>query len=281
MDVDALGRYERGSVQQADQHDRIRFCSANNGLPPSYALARREIDPMTGAALQLRIRSKRPNGRGNMLLALATPDLAIVPGVSPGAYIDILTPMGAIRHFLCNGPWEQTAYEICVRLDTSSRGGAAYLHNLAVGQAVEVLPASGGFAAAAGPHVLLAEGIGVSPLVAMARTLSQAGSGFRLHAFVKDAEDQAFAEELTIGYFAHRCRLHVSAEPVSATECMEEAIRDIIPDTTVIICGSRSFVGHARAAITAIGLPPRLVHDEIIAEAARDSQVWRELAKSA
>ncbi len=116
---------------------------------------------------------------------LAAPDGAPLPDWTAGAHVDVTIPgVGSRSYSLIEtepreGP--PRAYRLAILLETASRGGSAYMHRLAVGDRVEITPPINQFPLvdAPGEIALVAGGIGVTPLLAMARDLKASGAASR------------------------------------------------------------------------------------------------------
>lgn len=120
--------------------------------------------------------------------------------VEPGAHIDLYLPGGLIRQYsLTNAPGDRSAYRIAVQLEPAGRGGSRAMHGLSVGDRVRVGRPRNSFSLdrTAPHHLLLAAGIGITPIIAMADTLAQAGTSFTLHYATRDANGVLFRDRLS------------------------------------------------------------------------------------
>jgi tetrachlorobenzoquinone reductase len=132
-------------------------------------------------------------------LEFAAPDL---PRYSPGAHIDLHLPNGMVRSYSLVPPRAEAPghYRVAVLNTPGGRGGSACVHlGLRVGQIVRISPPRNNFACdlAAEHSVLLAGGIGITPLYAMARALTVAGRSAELIYCARSRSTAAFMKELT------------------------------------------------------------------------------------
>jgi ferredoxin-NADP reductase len=100
-----------------------------------------------------------------------------------------------------------------VKLDAKTRGGSKWLHDEArVGTRFEIGGPRNNFPLKEdAPHtVLIAGGIGITPIWCMAQRLEEIGAPFEVHYAVRSREDAAFLAELE--RMARRLRLHVDVE---------------------------------------------------------------------
>ncbi len=128
-------------------------------------------------------------GSQNLAVRLVARDGRPLPAWQPGAHIDLHLPCGIIRQYSLTGPEDaDDGYLICVALEKASRGGSRYIHQqLRPGQTLLISPPRNLFPLRAAERVtLLAAGIGITPLYAMALRLEAEGVPFTLHYYLKN-----------------------------------------------------------------------------------------------
>lgn len=117
-----------------------------------------------------------------------------------GAHLDVTTPAGPVRQYsLCGDPARPTVYTIAVKREPASRGGSKSMHaSLEVGSALGVAGPRNHFPLemAATRTLLIAGGIGVTPIYAMAQTLAAAGRPWELVYCARSQAHAAFLAEL-------------------------------------------------------------------------------------
>ncbi|SOY64338.1 Vanillate O-demethylase oxidoreductase [Cupriavidus taiwanensis] len=169
-----------------------------------------------------------------------------LPGFTAGAHIDLHLGPGLIRQYsLCNGPEQSDSYTIAVKREAQSRGGSSAMHDrLRVGDRIGVTGPRNNFplAADAREHLLLAGGIGVTPLLSMARYLRATGKPFRLEYFTRSASHTAFGELLSGPEFADRVTLHHGVEPAEMAAYLQERLAWRPDGRHVYACGPRPFM---------------------------------------
>lgn len=123
-----------------------------------------------------------------------------LPPFSAGSHIDVDTGSGITRQYsLCNNPKDRRRYIIGVLLHRDSCGGSRAMHeDLAVGDRVQISPPRNHFplAHSARRSLLLAAGIGVTPILCMAERLSRVGPDFSMHYCVRSLAQAAFIERI-------------------------------------------------------------------------------------
>lgn len=154
--------------------------------------------------LSLLVRQIRFEASGINSYELVHPQGEELPPFSAGAHIDIDLPNGMTRQYsLCNSPAERHRYVIAVLRDEKGRGGSKALHEaLRVQDLATVSAPRNNFELApdAKKVILLAGGIGVTPLKSMAHALDRAGIPFELHYCARNPGCAAFREELGIAW---------------------------------------------------------------------------------
>ena len=122
------------------------------------------------------------------------------PAFSAGAHLDLHLPNGMRRSYsLVNAPQERYRYVIGVLRERAGRGGSQCVHeSLRVGMRLQLSPPRNHFALqeSATHSVLVAGGIGITPLLCMARRLHSLGLSFEMVYCARSRSTAAFVEEL-------------------------------------------------------------------------------------
>jgi phthalate 4,5-dioxygenase reductase subunit len=155
--------------------------------------------------------------RGIQLFELRDPRGADLPAFTAGAHIAVRTPAGPMRHYsLANDPAERDRYVIAVKREAQGRGGSRSLvDGVRAGSELEIGAPDNQFALdpRARSFVLIAGGIGITPMRSMLLTLArEAAEGqpraFRLVYLTRDPESTAFRSELQQAPFASHVVIH-------------------------------------------------------------------------
>lgn len=153
---------------------------------------------MSENALQLTVRRMTWEADGVLSVELTHPDGKPLPAWTPGAHLDVHVG-GHIRQYsLCGDPHESDVYRIGVLNETASRGGSRHIHTkLRPGQQITVSEPRNNFALedAAG-YVFVAGGIGITPLLAMAREATRRNTSWRMVYGGRSRASMAFTAEL-------------------------------------------------------------------------------------
>ena len=118
---------------------------------------------------------------------------------TPGAHVTIRTPSGAMRRYsLINDGVAPENYVIAVKREPASRGGSESMHESAIeGTLLQLTAPENEFELVDAPrHLLVAGGIGITPISAMARQLASQGKPFELIYCTRSAAETAYLDEI-------------------------------------------------------------------------------------
>lgn len=196
--------------------------------------------------LKLLVRQVRFEGRGINSYELVDPEGAQLPSFTAGAHIDIHLADGVVRQYsISNAPRERHRYVIAVLRDERGRGGSKALHDqLRVQDIVRVSRPRNNFHLVDGAHrvLLIAGGIGVTPLKAMAHELDDAGIDYEMHYCAKDARSAAFAEEFEPMRASGRLHFHFDGGDPSAGLDIRDLLNTPREGEHVYYCGPGGFM---------------------------------------
>lgn len=133
-----------------------------------------------------------------------------LPTFTPGAHITVRTPSGAMRRYSLVSDGEETAqYRIAVKREVASRGGSASMHDeAAIGAELEIEPPENTFPLSeANEYLLIAGGIGVTPIYSMARELVRQDKRFTIIYCTRSKDDTAYLDEMS-DEFGDRLVIH-------------------------------------------------------------------------
>ena len=200
------------------------------------------------ATLELFVRQVRYEGRNIQSYELVDPAGTELPPFSAGAHIDVHLANGVIRQYsLCNSPADRHRYVIAVLRDEKGRGGSKAVHEqLQVQGRVRVSVPRNNFELAQGARkvILIAGGIGVTPLKSMAHQLADAGDvDYELHYCARDAQCAAFTEDLQTLVDTQRLHFHFDDGDPSRGLDIAALLRDQAQEGThVYYCGPAGFM---------------------------------------
>ncbi|MFJ9587984.1 PDR/VanB family oxidoreductase [Streptomyces acidicola] len=179
-------------------------------------------------------------------LRLAKLDGTPFPTYEAGAHIDVFGPTGVLRQYsLASDPRDPSSVVIAVKREAESRGGSAALHQVAVGDHLKIGKPRNLLALAedADRHLLVAGGIGVTPLLSMAHELHSRGAGFELHYFARARDEVAFIDLLeNRAEFRYRVTLHIGNPRTEHCGIFESLTSSLTAESHVYTCGPVGFM---------------------------------------
>ncbi|MFW0794846.1 PDR/VanB family oxidoreductase [Gordonia sp. CPCC 205515] len=196
-------------------------------------------------------------------LYLSKPDGTSVGSYSPGAHIDILGPTALTRQYsLCSRPDGRESFAVAIKREANSRGGSVALHELQVGDTLQISEPRNllGIFDDAQHHVLVAAGIGITPMLSMARYMDVHDISFELHYFARTAEEAAFLPILQ-DRCPEKLHAHLGVTRDEQEVLLKAAFAGIDPNTHVYVCGPDGFMTKV-VALAEQYVPADAVHFE-------------------
>ncbi|WDK31461.1 PDR/VanB family oxidoreductase [Xanthomonas campestris] len=196
---------------------------------------------------------------------------AQLPAFEAGAHVDLHLPDGLVRQYsIASAPHVRDHYLLCVKLADASRGGSRHLcEQLAPGDRLRISTPRNLFPLHPGErHVLLAAGIGITPLLSMAQALEARGEPFVLHYYARRHADVAFSQRLQQGFTHGQVYLHLSDGGQSPRVHVPEELRQARARDQLYLCGPAAFMDHFTVLAKAHGWTAAQLHREHFAAAA-------------
>ncbi|MFD5876653.1 PDR/VanB family oxidoreductase [Streptomyces sp. NPDC060322] len=153
---------------------------------------------MSEASLRLTVRRMTWEAEGVLSVELAHPDGKPLPAWTPGAHLDVHAGGQVRQYSLCGDPHTPDVYRVGVLNEPASRGGSRFVHTqLRPGQQITVSEPRNRFELEdADAYVFVAGGIGITPLLAMAREAARRGTAWRMVYGGRSRASMAFTGEL-------------------------------------------------------------------------------------
>lgn len=192
-------------------------------------------------------------------------DGSALPEFSAGAHIDVHMPNEWVRQYsLCNAAQQRDRYVIAVLRDPKSRGGSAAMHEcVQEGDLLQISEPKNHFPLLPAKNtLLLAGGIGITPMISMAEELNAQGAAFELHYVSRSIDRTAFADRLKKASYSSQVHFHVNAEGVSRSFDVASCVASVRADARVYVCGPQGFIEATVKACAAAGWPSDRVHRE-------------------
>ncbi|WP_136680952.1 PDR/VanB family oxidoreductase [Neptunomonas sp. XY-337] len=226
---------------------------------------------MASQSIPVRVVTAETVAKNIRAYTLAREDGETLPAFGAGAHIDVLTDNGLTRQYsLCGDPTNTQEYKIAVQLEEQGRGGSSWIHaNIHTASEIQINPPRNHFELdeSADHYLLIAGGIGITPIMLMGQRLQALGKNFSFYYLARSLEHAAFAEQLR-NTFGERLHCYFS-DAVDERLNIAELFAQQSEVTEIYTCGSEHLL---QAILDAAEPHPNLtVHFERFAAVEQDN----------
>ncbi|MCC7412059.1 MAG: pyridoxamine 5'-phosphate oxidase family protein [Gammaproteobacteria bacterium] len=227
------------------------------------------VDEMGSGVLKLVVTGMRQMTPRVRAYELRAPDWSDLPHVTAGAHlaVPVRLPEGSVvtrQYSLATHPRRRDVYEIAVLREQAGRGGSAAIHatwrigtRLALDHPANQFPLHDDER----PAVLIAGGIGITPIKAMAEEIKARGNPFELHYSGRTAADMAYRDRLA-SEFPGQLQLHFTRSPGGSRLDLRSIMRAAPADALFYICGPGRLIEAASTAARELAIPAGRVQYE-------------------
>ena len=206
--------------------------------------------PKDRLPIDMRVAAIHDETPGIRVIELTPVDGRSLPRMEAGTHIDLHLKNGLVRQYsLVTG--NPAGYTIAVKREDNGRGGSLAVHALAVGDVLPVGKPRNNFVLyeTAPRFVLVAGGIGITAMLAMARRLDRLGKPHTLHVCARDEASVPFRDELM------KLGAQIHLDRADGTSSLDPAQVLVGPrdGTLLYLCGPAGFMGWLRGAALAQG----------------------------
>lgn len=219
--------------------------------------------------MQLRVQAIRALTADIRAFELVDPAGNLLPAFDAGAHLKVrVMPGSGVKttrsYSLVGTTQDRLRYEIAVLHLRGGQGGSAWMHEaVQVGDLLEIDGPSNAFPLApqADRSVLLAGGIGITPLLCMARELAGAGRPVELHYFGRSPDAMAYRAELQA---LHGLVLHeyTGLDAAASAAAIQRCVGQAGPADHLYVCGPAAMLDAALDIAARQGWPSAQVHHE-------------------
>jgi vanillate O-demethylase ferredoxin subunit len=206
-------------------------------------------------------------------LELSAVDGGELPKFEAGAHVEITTDAGLRRSYsLANGPKERRRYVLAVLREVDAQGLSTWMHDrVSVGDILEAAPPLNNFRLAPGAdeHIMIAGGIGITPLLSMGYRLRHLGARRTLHYCTKSPGQTAFTDEVK-EVFGDRLFFHFDGGDPAKGIKLDQVLGKRPPGAHLYVCGPSGLMDAVRQA--AARWPEDTVHFELFQPRASPKQ---------
>ena len=199
----------------------------------------------------LRVTRKAEIARDIHLFELRDPDGGLLPAFEAGSHLPVQVPGGAMRHYsLCGDPQDTARWQLAVKREAQGRGGSRRLvDEVAQGDTLMVGEPANLFALSekARSFILVAGGIGITPMMAMLHALRAEGlRPFKLYYFSRDPQGAAFLQELADPELAGRVVIHHDHGDPARSYDLWKIFEKVSAGAHVYCCGPQGLMDAVR-----------------------------------
>lgn len=194
---------------------------------------------------------------------LAPAEPVSLPEFNAGAHIDLYVPGIGKRQYSLVRPWtKEGSFVIAVQREQSGRGGSNWIHDhLELGSIIEVGTPRNNFPLTykqgeRTPRILIAGGIGITPILSMSAELDRKGEPHQMLILVRDPSREIYSEELRGKYLDGSARL-VHTDLADALFDFDRYLGGFDEGAQIYCCGPGSLMKAVEAAAARRNMPLR------------------------
>ncbi|WP_295551516.1 PDR/VanB family oxidoreductase [Limnohabitans sp. Rim8] len=225
------------------------------------------MNPSSASFTELAVVNWSIQGANVLVAELTSLDGTKLPDWEAGSHIDIKatdsTGHEVVRQYSLCGRHGQKHWRIAVLVDAQGSGASLNIHEkIKAGQTLQVRGPRNLFDLQSDdqPVVLVAGGIGITPILAMAETLSAQKRNFRLHYHARSQDSAAFVEELKASSYAGSVTFSFDDE---GTGGVDRIFSPSDAQAWLYTCGPAGFMNAVIAAAKQVGLQEAKIRKEL------------------
>jgi vanillate monooxygenase ferredoxin subunit len=226
---------------------------------------------MTAKPLILKVEAKTREAQDIYSFVLSDSKGDRLPSFSAGSHLDVHIGAQVIRQYsLISGSGDNDYYQIAVLRESGGRGGSrALCDTVRTGDSLQVSEPRNHFRLSkhASRSLLLAGGIGITPIISMAETLARQGAVFELHYCARSRAKMAFSDRLVSSAYGDRVALHFGDGASDQRFDALKVVGDYQPQKHLYVCGPSGFTASVIAAAKSKGWRDDSIHFELFSGA--------------
>lgn len=222
--------------------------------------------PVQSKLLDCKVESRKEIATDIVELELVSNDENKLPKSEAGSHIDIHIAPGLVRQYSLTGKIETGRYRIAIQKEPDSKGGSTAVHErMKTGSQISVGRPRNNFKldTTDNPALLVAGGIGITPLVSMAWELHARGQEFQFLIFARSKDRIAYKEMLDDAPFCER--VHVACDDDANAIKLDEVeafVSQLGNNTHIYTCGPKGFMNAVAEQAEACNLTKSQFHLE-------------------
>jgi vanillate O-demethylase ferredoxin subunit len=202
--------------------------------------------------LEVRVKMVKVEAEDIRAYELVHPEGNDLPAFSAGAHVDVHLANDLVRQYsLCNDPRETHRYLLGVLHEPDGRGGSAAMYNgVRAGDQITITVPRNNFPLAEGArrYLLIAGGIGITPMLAMVHDLAARGADYTLHYCTRSPQKTAFMAQLRTPQFGgHVVFHHDGGDPANGLD-VKALLAQVEDGTHLYCCGPAGLMNAVKEA---------------------------------
>ena len=257
-------RYSQAEVDKLIELER----EENRDVKPLVEqMGQPSVSKIGECELELVISGVRQLAEGIRAFELRAPSGGLLPEIKPGAHLEVPVVLdgrksGVRRYSIASNPTRRDAYEIAVLREPNGRGGSDWIHeNYQLGSVLGVSRPNNYFGLQTdnNPAVLIAGGIGITPIKSMAQALQDQSVDFELHYAGRKASSMAYLDRLQ-REFGSRMTSYVG--DLGQRMDLERVLASAPANAQVYVCGPAKLIDGVLKAADQLAMDRECVHFE-------------------
>jgi ferredoxin-NADP reductase len=218
--------------------------------------------------LQLQLIHTEPMTQNVKVMRWRTMDGRALPAWQAGAHMEFKVELGgttpAFRAYSLMSTGSPSQCDIAVQCDAKGSGGSRYMHGLSVGATLQVKPPANHFPLhpKAARSVLLAGGIGITPILSMVRELVKNNQPFECHFAARTKVDMPYREVMAL---LPNCQLYFDKGDPKQGIPIDQVLSEPAPDKHLYLCGPKSMIEANVQSAKRLGWTDDCIHYELFA----------------
>ena len=188
------------------------------------------------------VKSKISEGDDLWRLVLAASNGVALPAWTPGAHVDLISNGFRRKYSLCGAQEDRGTLQVVIQREAQGRGGSRHFcDSLEVGQTLQLSGPKNLFKLdeTAQRFILIAGGIGITPMVAMADRLKQLGKAYEVHYAGRSRNTMALLDRMQKD---HGENLHLYIKAEGHRMALAATLSGVRADTRVYACGPNRLI---------------------------------------
>jgi cytochrome P450/ferredoxin-NADP reductase len=232
----------RGPSSLWVEWDPARNPERLGGVMPALAPFTIGPPPKDGIARRVVVKERHAEGEDLVRLVLADPAGGRLPAWTAGAHVDLIAGGYRRKYSLCGPAGDPARLEVVIQREAEGRGGSRHFgDHLRPGDALQLSGPKNLFRLdeSADRYVLIAGGIGITPMLAMADRLKRLGKPYRLHYGGRSRGRMALLGRLQRDHAEH---LSLYLKDEGRRMALPALLADVDDGTLVYACGPNRLI---------------------------------------